>query len=297
MTDTALFLVNAQSGRAQADGPDEIERSLRAVLPPGTDARFVVGAVPDLLDALDGATPATAVTVGGDGTIGAVASALAGRDDAPRFVPLPYGTANLIPRDIGMPMDPPEALRAALAAPVRRIDYATANGAPLLHSAVFGTFAEIAEDREQLREADGPGAWAAALTGAASALIGAEDRRYALTIDGRAEDTVTNTVFVALGDITGADFGVPRRDRLDGGHLTVYLTDSHGPLGFLRRIVEAGTGGLAGSDAVAVHRCETATVTADGPLLYARDGELVEGEDEAVFAIRPGALAVPDLRG
>lgn len=293
----ALFLVNAKSGRVQADGPDATETSLRGALPPGTEARFVVGDVPDLLAALDDAGPDTVATVGGDGTIGAVAGTLAGRDDAPRFLPLPYGTANLIPRDLGLPLDPLEALAPGLRAPVRRIDYATANDAPMLHSAVFGTFAAVAEEREQLRDADGPGDWASGLAGAASALIGAEDRRFALTIDGEPLDAVTNTVFVALGDITASDRGVPRRDRLDGGHLTVYLTDTHGPLGFLRRIVEAGTGGLGESEAIATYRCARATIRSDGPLLYARDGELAQGEAEAIFAVRPGALAVPDLRG
>ena len=296
MSHEALFLVNAQSGRVRAEGAEAIEADLRGALPDGTQARFVTGDVPDLLAALEGAAPDIVATVGGDGTIGAVAGALAGRADPPRFVPLPYGTANLIPRDIGMPLEPLDALAAALRAPVRRIDYATANDAPLLHSAVFGTFAEVAEDREELREAEGFGQRLGALASAANKLLSAEPQRYHLVIDGEPLDAVTNTVFVTNNAITGGERGVPQRDRLDAGHLVAYVSDSHGPLGFVRRIIEAGTVGFDGSDGIVRHVCREARVSADDPLHYSRDGE-VEGAESVTFRIQPGALAVPDLRG
>lgn len=292
-----LFLVNEQSGRVRADGPDAIEAALRDALPDGTDARFVLCAVPDLLGALEDASPSTVATVGGDGTIGAVAGALAGRDDPPRFVPLPYGTANLIPRDIGMPLDPLEALAAAMRAPTRRIDYATANDAPLLHSAVFGTFAEVAEEREHLREAEGFAERFGALAAAAGKLIDARPQRYHLVIDGEPLEATTNTVFVTNNAITGGERGVPQRERLDAGHLVAYVSDSHGPLGFLQRIVEAGTAGFDGSDGIVRHVCREATVSTDGDLIYSRDGEVEEGASEVTFRVQPGALAVPDLRG
>ena len=296
MTGPITVLVNASSGRASEEGADAIEAGLRAVVPSGAEARFVVADVPALLENARGVADGTIVTVGGDGTISAVAGVLAGRQGAPCFVPLPYGTANLIPRDLGLPLDPVEALRAGLSAPRRRIDVGSANGGALLHSAVFGTFAEIAEVREKARDAEDLGERLAAFGAAAGALLGSAAHRYHLEIDGQPLDAQTNTVFVTVGEITGGERGVPHRASLDSGRLAVYVSDSIGPFGFLKRLIEAGTGGFDQSDGIARYLCAHVTVSADAPLAYSRDGELEEGADQAVFDIRPRALTVPDLR-
>ena len=294
MTDV-LFLVNDQSGRVREEGAEAVEEALWAVVPGGREARFVTGEVPALLEALEESAAPTVVTVGGDGTIGAVASALAGCEDR-LFVPLPYGTANLIPRDLGMPLDPVRALERSLRAPPRRVDFATANGKPLLHSAVFGTFAEIAEERERLRSAKDLGDRLSALGAAAGALFGTKALSYHITIDGEPVDATTNTVFVTNNAITGGERGVPQRARLDAGHLVAYVSDSKSPFGFLQRIIEAGTGGFDESDGIVRHVCREAVIRANGELVYSRDGEVEDGETEVAFAVRPGTLRVPDLR-
>jgi diacylglycerol kinase family enzyme len=292
-----LVLMNALSGRASQEGPSVIEAGLRAVLQEaGREAEFVKGKVPELLDALRASSADMVLTVGGDGTIGAAASVLAAREEPPLFVPLPYGTANLIPRDVGMPLDPEEALRASLKAGRRRIDYAEADGRALLHSAVFGTFAEVAEKREEARTARGLAGQIEAARRAAEALLASRPSAYHITIDGEPLDATTNAVFVTNNAITGGERGVPVRERLDAGELVVYLSDARDPLGFVRTLIEAVTGGFDESHGVVRHVCRTATVrAAEGRLAYTVDGEVLEGE-EVRFEVRPGALVVPDLR-
>ena len=292
---TVLILVNDASGRVAEEGGEATANLLREAA--GEEAEAVVGNVDALLSALDGSAAQTVVSAGGDGTIGAVASRLAGQADPPLFVPLPYGTANLIPRDLGLPLDPLAALEASFAAPDRRIDYADANGRALLHSCVFGTFAEVAGDRERLREAKGPAEAVSAAADAASALIAATPAHYRLVLDGEPLEAETNAVFVTNNAITGGERGVPVRDRLDAGYLVAYVSDSLGPLGFLKRVIEALSGGFDASDGVVRHVCREAVVrAAEGTLTYAADGEVREGEAEVRFRIRPGALRVPDLR-
>ena len=290
-----LVLINEQAGTVTGRGEAAVRAEIEAALD-GRAARYVTGAVPALLDAI-GQGEDTVVTVGGDGTVGAVAKVLSGRKDAPRFVPLPYGTMNLIHRDIGMPLDPTAALRAGLAAPTRAIDYAEANGEALLHSAVFGTFAEVAEEREEMRAADGPLAVISAALGAAARLLDAEPHPYRLTIDGEALSVTTNAIFVTNNAITGGARGVPVRERLDAGELVVYVSDSLGAGGFVQRLIEAVTGGFDESHGILRYVAREARIrAADGPATYARDGEVVEGEREVALAIRPGTLRVPDLR-
>ena len=290
-----LVLINEQAGTVI----DEGEAGVRAQLEDGLDgaeARFVVGEVPQLLEAM-GQGENTVVTVGGDGTVGAIAQALAGREDAPRFVPLPYGTMNLIHRDIGFPLEPLEALRLGLAANTRTIDYAEANGKALLHSAVFGTFAEVAEQREEMRAAEGPLAMVQAAFGAATRLFDAEPHPYALTIDGETMTVATNAIFVTNNAITGGQRGVPVRERLDAGELVIYVSDSLGAGGFLQRLLEAVTGGFDESHGILRYVAREATIRAqDRPATYSRDGEVVEGEDAVRLVVRPRALRVPDLR-
>ena len=290
-----LVLINEQAGTVIDRGEDAVRREIEGALG-GREARFVVGEVPALLGAI-GQDEDTVVTVGGDGTVGAVAKRLAGREDAPRFVPLPYGTMNLIHRDIGSPLDPMKALQAGLVAPVRAIDYAEANGEALLHSAVFGTFAEVAEEREEIRAAAGPLAKLQAAIGAAARLLDAEPHPYDLTIDGESLSVTTNAIFVTNNAITGGERGVPIRERLDAGELVVYVSDSLGAGGFLQRLIEAVTGGFDESHGILRYVARAARIAArDGPATYSRDGEVVEGARAVDLTIRPGALRVPDLR-
>jgi diacylglycerol kinase (ATP) len=70
--------------------------------------------------------PDMLVVCGGDGTLNEVAS----RVPAPPFpvAIIPAGTANVLARDLGLPLEPRVALDTAMRAPVRRIDLGTALG-------------------------------------------------------------------------------------------------------------------------------------------------------------------------
>ena len=89
------------------------------------------------------------VAAGGDGTITAVASALVGTDTA--LAILPFGTVNLLARDLGIPLDLNAAIAALAAMQPRKIDVGEVNGAVFLHKIVFGFVPGLAAARERLR--------------------------------------------------------------------------------------------------------------------------------------------------
>jgi diacylglycerol kinase family enzyme len=78
---------------------------------------------------------------GGDGTVTACASGLAG-SGVPLAI-IPAGTGNLLARNLGLPMDRNEALRIALEGTDRQIDVGLANGVPFVAMAGLGLDADM----------------------------------------------------------------------------------------------------------------------------------------------------------
>ncbi|MFZ8477895.1 diacylglycerol/lipid kinase family protein, partial [Staphylococcus aureus] len=68
---------------------------------------------------------------GGDGTLRTAARHLAGTGKV--FGVLPFGTMNLLARDLGVPLAPDQAIQALAAAPIDRIDIGRINGVPFLN--------------------------------------------------------------------------------------------------------------------------------------------------------------------
>jgi hypothetical protein len=64
---------------------------------------------------------------------------------------LPFGTMNLLARDLGMPADPRAAVAALATAVPRRIDLAELNGRPFHTLSGLGFFSHMARAREEVR--------------------------------------------------------------------------------------------------------------------------------------------------
>jgi diacylglycerol kinase family enzyme len=81
------------------------------------------------------------IAAGGDGTVTACATGLAG-SGVPLAI-IPAGTGNLLARNLALPMDRQEALRVALEGTDRQIDVGLANGVPFLAMAGLGLDADM----------------------------------------------------------------------------------------------------------------------------------------------------------
>ena len=81
------------------------------------------------------------IATGGDGTVTAVASGLAG--SAIPMAIIPAGTGNLLARNLNLPMDREEALRIALVGTDHQIDVGLANGTPFVAMAGLGLDADM----------------------------------------------------------------------------------------------------------------------------------------------------------
>lgn len=294
---TTLLLINEKSGTVLTRGLERCLELAEAISPRGHDV--IAGPPAELVAAAESAARqpdvARVVLIAGDGTMAAVAGALAGSGKL--LVPLPGGTMNLIARDLGFSADLEAAIREVAKARPAPIDVAFVNGRAFLNNAVLGVYTVTAKRREAIREAETLVETASATADFLSALTQAEPDDYRIVIDGKERRVRTNTLMVSNNLYGAAEAFRPARARLDEGKLGVYMPQAGDAFDFLSVIFEATAGDLSGADGVSVESGSRCIIHADGELLtLSVDGEVMEIPPPAEFSIRPRALNVLSLR-
>ncbi|MGW8482151.1 diacylglycerol/lipid kinase family protein [Microbacterium sp. NPDC055903] len=189
-------------------------------------------------DALDAG--ATAVLVaGGDGTVRAVAEAMAGTG-----IPLgivPSGTGNLLARNIGLPLSDAEAIiRAAIDGRTLAIDIGWArltrtDGTDEEHAFVvlagMGLDADmIANTRPDLKKSVG---WVAYVDGAARSLVAAKPFRIVYQVDeSRLHSAKAHSVLFANCGMLPAGISLVPTASITDGALDIAVIQPAGPLGW-----------------------------------------------------------------
>ena len=234
---------------------------------------------------------AAVVAGGGDGTLNAVASKLVGRPIA--FGVLPLGTLNHFAKDLGIPLDPSAALRSIGAAHTVDVDVGEVNGHFFLNNSSIGLYVDLVRDRERQQLRLGRGKWPAFFWAFLGAL-----RRYpflsvALTLNGHAFVHRTPLVFVGNNAYRTEGLQIGQRDGLQGGVLSVYVTDRAGRA----RLFALGLRALLGrlrqaGDFRAFFAPELRIDTAHRRLRVSTDGELRRLETPLHYRIHPRALRV-----
>ena len=222
-----VVVMNESSGRAETS-PEDVGRALAEA---GIQAEVRVCGGDRLSETARAAAAAgvdAVVAAGGDGTVSAVAQALVG-GDVPMAV-LPLGTLNHFARDLGMPVGLAEASRAIAAARRDQVDVGEVNGRYFVNNSSIGLYPEIVLHRDAEQQRTGRGKWRAMLTAAWRVL-----RRFPLLVlrvvaSGRSIVTRTPLLFVGNNEYRISLLQLGERERLDGGHLGVYLLRCRGRL-------------------------------------------------------------------
>ena len=140
---------------------------------------------------------------GGDGTVAACAGALAGTGVAMAVVPV--GTGNLLARNLGIPLEPAEALEVAFGPDERVIDVLESAEQRFVVMAGLGFDAALIRDTDdQLKERLG---WVAYVGGMAKALRRSPRARFTVTLDDRPPVT-TESIGVLVGNVGQLQAGV-----------------------------------------------------------------------------------------
>lgn len=163
---------------------------------------------------------------GGDGSVLTAAALL--RKSGIVLGVLPFGTFNLLARDLGISMDPAEAVRSLAKASVEAIDVAEVNGHPFLCAAQLGFFPALASRQEEFH---GRQWWRKLLIGA-TALVKSYFRFPELALqlehkDGKPQKWKTRSLTVS-NNVYAESIGlVPARDSLEDGKMGIYVSRHH----------------------------------------------------------------------
>jgi diacylglycerol kinase family enzyme len=169
--------------------------------------------------ALD-AHPEAVVAGGGDGTVSAIAAALAGTS-TPLGV-LPLGTLNHFAKDAGIPLDLRKAVQTVAARHLKRVDVARVNDRIFINNSSIGVYPSFVASRERLRQ-QGHAKWAAFALATAEVLR--RDGEVAIRLEGDLARIGTRTPFVFVGnnEYFAEGLMLGGRTRLDAGRLHAYF--------------------------------------------------------------------------
>lgn len=233
------------------------------------------------------------VAAGGDGTVSTVAGALID-GDVPVAV-LPLGTLNHFARDIGMPLDLAGAARAIAAGRVGRVDVGEVNGRTFINNSSIGLYPEIVMTRDAVQRRTGRRKWLAMLHAVLRVVRRFPLLRVRLNTPDRQLEAKSPLVFVGNNEYLVEATALGKRERLDGGRLSVYVMRCRGRLQLLwlmlRTIFQRPE---------RVPDCENDSVPEawvtlghpHHPVQVALDGEVVRMGSPLHYQIRAGALPV-----
>jgi YegS/Rv2252/BmrU family lipid kinase len=230
------------------------------------------------------------VAGGGDGTLNAVGSRLAGTDKI--FGVLPLGTLNHFAKDLNIPLDLGAAVDNIAAGRVARIDVGEVNGQIFLNNSSIGLYPKIILRRDAQRKHGRP-KWIAFLSALFGALKQYAAFRVYVNADGKRFTRRTPILFVGNNEylIEGRSLGARR--CLDTGRLCLYVLHNTGPWGLIKfafRALIRRAWRAKDFDALQARAIDVHTKRKKTRLAF--DGEIAEMETPLRYRIRTGALKV-----
>jgi diacylglycerol kinase family enzyme len=230
---------------------------------------------------------------GGDGTMNAVANALAGSETTLGILPL--GTLNHFAKDLGIPLGLDGAMANALAGYVREVDVAEVNGRVFVNNSSLGLYPQIVREREAL-EHDGKSKWVALVHAAIAVIWRSNAIKVRLEARQRTLKTKTRFVFIGNNEYEFAALRIAARLRLDGGALWVVQVPYVGRFRALADAAQAFFFTRKPRSPVVFGTPELRIETPRRSIDVALDGEVMRMQTPLLYRSRPRALrvAVPD---
>lgn len=285
-------VLNAKAGALfdRADAGDKLRQALAEA---GLEADFIpfdAGTLPERL-AMAAASGADAVVVaGGDGTVACAGSALVDHD-LPLGV-LPFGTMNLLAKDLGLPIgDLAAAIQIIAGGKVRTIDVGDVNGKVFLCASMLGMPTHLGRTREETR-GSALRLWWHMANAAGRLLHRARRLRVQLKVDGMPATVRAVSLSLTVGrldEASGRNFG---RTDLQSGQIGIYVIQRIGVRDVVRLAARMALGRWRQDSAVSERLAKQVEVSARNALHVMNDGELMLMQPPLRYRVRAAALRV-----
>ena len=287
-----LVIMNPVSGQQDADKlRDKIETYLKE-----HDATYEVRETQGEGDALDWARDTDAdlvIAAGGDGTIMETMSGLIKNSRSVPLAQLPGGTANLLARALGIPIDPEKALDVALNGVSVPLDVGYLPDKDRYFSLVAGAGwdAELIEDAS--REIKNRlGFLAYVMTGVKN-LFKLKRSIITLEIDGEKRRYRAHTILVVnIGEILGTGFQIGKDMNPHDGKLNLAIASSSSAWGILKLMLRLATKNFENYRGLQYVSAEKISLEATPPLKLEIDGEPIGETPFKVEVVPGGALLI-----
>ncbi|HMN05395.1 MAG TPA: diacylglycerol kinase family lipid kinase [Flavobacteriales bacterium] len=282
-----MVVINPRAGKGRAESLRAVAQQLidgrglkaefRTVATPGDGTRFAQEAVAAGMDHV--------ISIGGDGTLNAIASGLIGSPVKLGIVPM--GSGNGYARSLGLPRDPKAALELALAGQARPMDVCYLNDRLFLGTAGIGFDARVAWEFDQT---SGRGLWNYARL-IIKHMFGAKPMRVVLKANNETrEEQVLMLVFCNTREFGNGALISPG-SRPDDGLAELRLVRKPSIIGLIGAFSKMYTGRIDSSRHLTSIVANRATVHQGGTLAHL-DGEPLEIGHEVVFRLEPKRLWV-----
>jgi diacylglycerol kinase family enzyme len=291
----ATIVLNRESGDVDTIGPEKLADDLGvAFREHGIAATIHLVPGAGLQKALTAARddPSEVVIVGGgDGTVSAAVSVLAGCTK-PLGV-LPLGTFNIAARDLGVPLDWKDAVAALAQSPATKMDLLEVNGELYCCVVVLGFFPAL-----KLAQPEHHGNWliraAQATTLALRSMATYPPLDLSLHLEGKELRHRTRFIIIANNDYEEMFGLIPRRTGIDGGFFTVYLSKHRTNWGMGRALLRWITGRFKQDRELTVLHTDELVIHVkhDRVIPIMLDGEVKRLQTPLRIRTRPKALRV-----
>ena len=286
------IILNLGSGRKRRETRDRIEAAIGRH--PGRFVLRTVSGGGSLGAEIAGATAAgfgTLVAAGGDGTIGAVATA-ALREGRTLGV-LPMGTFNFFARGLGLPDDLDEAIGVIAAGRTRAVSVGEVNGKLFLNNASLGLYPAILAQREGIYRRWGRSRLAAHWSVLATFAQFHRPLSLRVTVDGREVSGRTPLAFVARSAFQLETYGLDGAEHVRAGRFALFLAPDTGRWGLLRLAIRLARHSMERGRDFDLFTGERIVIeTERRHRLVARDGERERMRSPFRFRILRDALRV-----
>ena len=263
------------------------QHGIRASLRPLSDEKGIASLAKDAKK--DGSL--AVVAAGGDGTVSAVASALAG-SSVPLGI-LPTGTLNHFAKDLGIPLDLEQAAKVIGDGAVRKVDIGEVNGRMFVNNSSLGMYPHIVRGRMKGQR---PGrSKSVAFVWSLLAAVRRNERLSVRLTSPDGAQIIRRTPLVFVGNnryqISGLKIG--SRSAIDQGELAAYVVHENRRRSLVRMAIEGILGRLLrGPDFDFLFTRELWIESKHPTVQVAADGEVFRLSSPLHYRIHPAALDV-----